>query len=213
MEQKDLPDKIHVLREDLIQQKYSQHHHKVDFKPFGEDGLSFLDFLDIINPLQHIPLISTLYRNLTGDEIDPVSKVAGSTLYGGPIGAVASLLDIMVEYKTGKSIVEAVLNAGIDDTQGMRPSETVGQAASLADPSITKASNQNAPTGHHIPEYLNSPDTKFSVLANFLPKTKNEQFLLQKILLKALQVNSNNKKQEYTKLRRLDLAYKKASAL
>jgi len=213
VEQKNLPDKIHVLREDIIQQKYSQHHHKLDFKPFGEDGVSFLDFLDIINPLQHIPLISTIYRNLTGDEIDPVSKVAGSALYGGPIGAVASLLDVMVEYKTGKSIVETVLKAGTDDTQDKRPGGTVGQAASLADPNKTKASNQNAPTGHHIPEYLNSSETKFLVLANFLPKTRNEQFLLQEIFLKSLQVNNNNKKQEYTKLRRLDLAYKKASAL
>ena len=62
-----------------------------NFKPFGQDGISFLDFLDIINPLQHIPFVSTIYRNITGDIIDPASKIAGSGLYGGPIGAVTSL--------------------------------------------------------------------------------------------------------------------------
>ena len=36
----------------------------VDLKPFGEDGLTFGDILDVINPLQHIPVISTIYRNL-----------------------------------------------------------------------------------------------------------------------------------------------------
>ncbi|MBT5663730.1 MAG: hypothetical protein HOJ06_00205, partial [Rhodospirillaceae bacterium] len=44
---------------------------------FGEDGLTFGDVLDIINPLQHIPVVSTLYRELTGDEISPGARMAG----------------------------------------------------------------------------------------------------------------------------------------
>ena len=49
-----------------------------EFKFFGKDGFTFFDFLDVINPLQHIPVVSTLYRSLTGDEIDPASHgVAG----------------------------------------------------------------------------------------------------------------------------------------
>ena len=80
-----------------------------EFQVFGNDGLTFWDFLDIINPLQHIPIVSTLYRSITGDEIDPAAKVAGGTLYGGPIGAVASLIDVAVEYGTGKDIGEHAL--------------------------------------------------------------------------------------------------------
>ncbi len=33
---------------------------------FGSDGLKFDDFLDLINPLQHLPIISTFYRAVTG---------------------------------------------------------------------------------------------------------------------------------------------------
>lgn len=44
---------------------------------FGDDGLNFWDFLDIINPLQHIPVISTIYRQITGDEIGAAAKVIG----------------------------------------------------------------------------------------------------------------------------------------
>ncbi len=80
-----------------------------EFQVFGNDGLTFWDFLDIINPLQHIPIISTLYRSITGDEIDPAAKVAGGTLYGGPIGAVASLIDVAVDFGTGKDIGEHAL--------------------------------------------------------------------------------------------------------
>ena len=213
MEQKNLPGSIHVLREDIIQQKYSQHHHKLDFKPFGEDGVSFMDFLDIINPLQHIPLISTLYRNLTGDEIDPASKIAGSTLYGGPIGAVASLIDVTVEYNTGKSIVENVLKAGTDNSRDIQRNEIVGKTVDQVEPRKTNALNQGVPIDLGNSKYLDNPDIKFSILTNVPTKTQNEQFLLQEILLKTLEVNYNIKKQEYSKLKRLDMAYKKASAL
>ena len=36
---------------------------------FGKDGFTFLDFLDVINPLQHIPIISSVYRSITNDSI------------------------------------------------------------------------------------------------------------------------------------------------
>lgn len=80
-----------------------------EFQAFGDDGLTFWDFLDIINPLQHIPVISTFYRSITGDEIDPAAKIAGGALYGGPIGAIASLIDVAVEHGTGKDIGEHAL--------------------------------------------------------------------------------------------------------
>ncbi|MGQ3031076.1 MAG: hypothetical protein ACT60Q_22290, partial [Ferrovibrionaceae bacterium] len=34
---------------------------------FGDEGFSFKTVLDTINPLQHIPIVSTIYRELTGD--------------------------------------------------------------------------------------------------------------------------------------------------
>ena len=74
------------------------------FQAFGADGFTFLDFLDVVNPLQHIPLVSTLYRSITGDEIDPGSRIAGSSLFGGPIGTVVALANVTIEQKTGQDI-------------------------------------------------------------------------------------------------------------
>lgn len=88
------------------------------FQPFGTDGFTFLDFLDIINPLQHIPVIGTLYRQMTGDEIDPASRVMGSTLFFGPIGTVASLANVMVSEATGKDVGEHVLAFFNDEEPG-----------------------------------------------------------------------------------------------
>ena len=73
---------------------------------FGKDGFTFFDFLDIINPLQHIPVISTIYRSITGDQIDPGSRIAGASLFGGPLGGALASMDVAIKHKTGLDIVE-----------------------------------------------------------------------------------------------------------
>ena len=53
----------------------------------AEEGF-FHHLLDVINPLQHLPVIGTIYRAITGEHIGAVEKIAGDTLYGGLWGAV-----------------------------------------------------------------------------------------------------------------------------
>ena len=79
------------------------------FQPFGADGFTFSDFLDVINPLQHIPVISTLYRQWTGDRIDPGARVVGDTLYGGPVGLFSGIVNAVVEHETGSDVGQHVL--------------------------------------------------------------------------------------------------------
>ncbi|MBL4739342.1 MAG: hypothetical protein JKY12_00005, partial [Sneathiella sp.] len=71
---------------------------------FGEDGFGFDDFLDIINPLQHLPIISTLYRELTGDTISAGSRMIGGGVFGGGIGLAASAVNAAIQSETGKDI-------------------------------------------------------------------------------------------------------------
>jgi len=59
-------------------------------------GLSFGDLLDTVTPLPHVPVASEIYRHLAGDRIGPEARVAGGLLYGGPIGAVASVFSLAV---------------------------------------------------------------------------------------------------------------------
>ena len=107
------------------------------FRPFGEDGFTFFDFLDIINPLQHIPLISNIYRDMTGDTLDPAPRVFGGTLFGGPIGLVASILSVIVEEGTGKDPGDHLLALLEDDGAGGRDegdtdAEEIAQFATAA---------------------------------------------------------------------------------
>jgi hypothetical protein len=72
--------------------------------------LSFLkDVIDVINPLQHIPVIGAIYRHITGDEMSPMAHLAGDTLYGGPIGGAFAVADIAYQKTTGKDIGETVI--------------------------------------------------------------------------------------------------------
>ena len=72
--------------------------------PEGKDELTFADFLSVINPLQHIPVVSTLYRWVTGDTIKPAARVVGGALYGGPIGMVSAAFNAIVEQVKGADI-------------------------------------------------------------------------------------------------------------
>jgi hypothetical protein len=72
---------------------------------------SFLgDLLDVVNPLQHFPVVSTLYRAATGDKIGDVERVAGDTLYGGLMGLGSSLANIAFREITGKDFGDTMLS-------------------------------------------------------------------------------------------------------
>lgn len=80
----------------------------------GQEDFSFWDLLDAVNPLQHLPGVSMLYRQITGDEIKAPAKLAGGLLYGGPLGLASSALDVGIEELTGSDIGDHVMSL-VDD--------------------------------------------------------------------------------------------------
>lgn len=78
-------------------------------KPAESESLGFFDLLDIVNPLQHIPGVSTVYRELTGDEISAPARMVGGAIYLGPIGFVASAVNAVFEAVTGRDVGETVM--------------------------------------------------------------------------------------------------------
>lgn len=110
----------------LPKERLDENGNKVaDENGFGDDGFGFDDFLDIINPLQHIPGISSLYRELTGDEISPGARSIGGTIYGGGIGLAMSLVNSAVEEATGKDVGEHVISLFSTDEQETAPTEMI----------------------------------------------------------------------------------------
>lgn len=81
----------------------------------------FRDFLDIVNPLQHIPIVSTIYRQITGDEIKNTSRIAGGALFGGIAGAALGAVNAMFVHKTGEDMGQIAMNtAGIGSNKAAK---------------------------------------------------------------------------------------------
>ncbi len=75
-------------------------------QPPTEEEFGFYDLLDMINPLQHIPLISNIYREVTSDEIKPFSRIIGGAIFGGGLGAAGALANVIIEVETGGDIAQ-----------------------------------------------------------------------------------------------------------
>lgn len=78
----------------------------------GEFG--FGDIIDMVNPLQHIPIVAYIYRNVTGDEIRPISQVVGGAVFGGALGAAGGLVNVIVQKETGKDIAENAVSFALN---------------------------------------------------------------------------------------------------
>jgi len=86
-----------------------------------ESELGFGDLLDIVNPLQHIPIVGNLYRRLTGDTISGPARVAGAALYGGPVGMLAGIVNAVAAEINGNDIGGSLIASIMGDD---KPSET-----------------------------------------------------------------------------------------
>jgi hypothetical protein len=114
----------------------------------GTAEMSFGDFLDMINPLEHIPVVSAAYRAATGEEINPVSRITGDTIYAAALGPVSmglsglgALGDTMLQQATGKSADGTVVSMLFGDDKGAPATES-GGAIQLADAGV--AANMTA---------------------------------------------------------------------
>ena len=83
----------------------------------SDGGFGFDDFLDIINPLQHLPVIGTAYRAITGDAIETPARLAGGALFGGLFGFFGAVGSAAFEEITGESVDETLLSLfdGVDE--------------------------------------------------------------------------------------------------
>ncbi len=98
---------------------------------------SFSDFLDMINPLEHIPVISSVYREITNEKIKPVSRVAGDILYGGIIGVGSAIIsglgsaaDSVSEAENGKDAIGSMVASLFGDDE--MPTVNQAQPTQLA---------------------------------------------------------------------------------
>lgn len=113
---------------------------KADEAPSGiwETGkFSFGDFIDMINPLQHLPVISTIYRKLTGDEMGDAPRMIGGAVFGAVLGSwvsglASAVANVFVSHSTGKDIgghvLDVVASSALPSKQAGKPLISQSQA-------------------------------------------------------------------------------------
>lgn len=150
---------------------------------WGKDGFNFRDLIDIINPLQHIPFVSSLYRNLTGDELSTGARLIGGTALGGVTGSLAGGLmglagavsNDALEKETGKDLgahIIALFTKGSSESKQIAlkaaeapasPPVRTTEVYSMARPKSIinkdhKASDSTTQTFHHAETFKNNND-------------------------------------------------------
>ena len=142
------------------------------------------DLIDFINPLQHIPVINTIYREMTGDKIGALPQIVGGTILGGPIGAISAIVNLVVEETTGKDLggqfmamlsdePAVPVSGAIRQAENATPTGTA--AAAAAAPVPAPAATEDKPRGH-IEVMAPTPSTGFvpysAAPANVLPASQ-----------------------------------------
>lgn len=113
------------------------------FSLFGKDGPSFGDIVDIVNPFQHIPLLSNIYRDMLGDTISPAARIAGSALFFGPIGAAFAVANVALQGATGKDAGDHMV--AFMKEHGTPAETAVADAGAASKPDISDAKAETIP--------------------------------------------------------------------
>lgn len=113
--------------------------------PKAQKEFGFGDLLDMINPLQHLPVIGHLYREFTGDTIRPISQIMGGAVFGGPLGAAGGIVNAIAQEETGKDVTGNALTmvqgaapkfkpqTDALQTQNLYDNDAIGQLLALTD--------------------------------------------------------------------------------
>ena len=106
------------------------------------DDFSFDALIDTINPLQHIPVVGTIYREITGDKMGAPADIAGGALYGGVFGFFSALGNEFLRAVTGHDVGETILSLLQGDGAGGSSATTA--VASSSDPYRANRAYQTA---------------------------------------------------------------------
>jgi hypothetical protein len=151
---------------------------------WSHGSFGFKDLLDIINPLQHLPVIGSIYRYLTGDEPSGGARIVGDAIYGGPIGFGVGVVSTMLTDGDGRDMGERVL-ASVFGARGDGASATAVAQAPVSAPPAAQAQTvqpalvaaQAAQTQPGIPTQLATQLYRSPAIA--APATPEQNFLAQ----------------------------------
>ena len=95
---------------------------------FADGEASFGDALDAVNPLQHIPVVSSVYRTFSGDDIGLGARLIGGAIFGGPLGVIFAGISALFEEASGGNIADH----GVAFVKGLTEGDEGGTGHAIA---------------------------------------------------------------------------------
>ncbi len=81
--------------------------------------IGFSDVLSALNPLQYLPVVGTIYREVTGDKVNPSLQMAVSaivSIFLGPVGLAGAMIGVAAgELWDHRAAMPAVRSADASD--------------------------------------------------------------------------------------------------
>ncbi len=147
--------------------------------------ISVTDVIDTLNPLEHIPFVSTLYDELTGSKPSAGAQLAGGALYGGAFGVLVSALNLAFQSETGHDATGAMFASLTgDSTVSVASAATAYKTADATDSVQAAQANLTqedailqTPTQEILP-----PTPAYGKIANLTSAASNQQQRSQDIL-------------------------------
>lgn len=126
--------------------------------------VGFDDLIDVVNPLQQLPVVSSVYREATGESISIPARLAGGFLFGGLPGLIGSAAMVAFEEVTGDTVLGHI---------GSLLEEDAGPATALAGGKAAGALPwMNAGSGDGADPSLPSPQALAEALRRRSPATE-----------------------------------------
>src|SRR5215469_11914470 len=113
---------------------------------WSHGSFGFKDLLDIVNPLQHLPIIGSVYRYLTGDEPSGGARIVGDAIYGGPIGFGVGVVTTMLTDEDGHDLGERALAAVFGPRGDSAAPTAVAQGNGNPPPAPAQSTPPNSPS-------------------------------------------------------------------
>lgn len=108
--------------------------------------------LGSLNPLHHIPVVSTVYDHLTGTRAVPAIRILVGAALAGPVGFIAALADALCEETTGRTIgghaVVALIGEPITAVAARDAGTSLGSPVSDAGAAVEDAWTASATSDH-----------------------------------------------------------------
>ena len=112
------------------------------------------EFMQGLNPLQHLPGIGMVYRAATGEQIPSPMRVAGAGILGGPLGMIGAGL---------MSLFEAIIKMGPDTS---RPAVAAGMSQTGSESGVEPVTPGTKTEGGYTTLATSTPDFQQSDLPN-----------------------------------------------